>query len=105
MFMSRMRAVVDDRHAVRDPFGPGANDMQIWANTLVKERVATLFLTKAGVAGHTKQIQSELNRLAKVEGRDGTEVIRAICISKFVREALKKAIASSKIHGYHWPRH
>ena len=89
--MIRFRSTIDEKHTIRDPWGPGKFDMEIWANTLAKTRIADLFRTTAGVPGHAYQIQTELNRLAKIEGKPGDDVQRAIDISRFLRNALVNA--------------
>lgn len=96
--MNRTRSIVDDRHLIRDPWGPGNEDMEIWANTVAKTRIATLFITPEGVRGHAQQIQIEVNRisLSRTEGKSGEKVARAINASKFLRSALLKAIQGKK---------
>ena len=63
---TRNRSVTDNRHAIRHPYGPGQQDMAIYANTPLKKRISTLFTTLPGLAGHVKQIQDQLNRLAPI---------------------------------------
>lgn len=88
--MIRHRAHCDNRHGIRDPLGPGINDMEVFANTLLKTRIPDLFRTLEGLRGHAQQIDQHLRRL-NVEGQPGEVVVRAIEVSKLVRRALKKA--------------
>lgn len=60
---TRCRSRIDDRHLIRNPIGPGIQDMDIWANTLVKTRIASLFLTQEGLRGHAIQFKMNCNDL------------------------------------------
>lgn len=91
----RERGLLDDRHNIGDPFGPGAKDIEKLANTLCKTRIPDLFRTAPGLPGHVRQIQQELNRLRRIEGESGEKVARAIEASKLIRGALKKAKAAT----------
>ncbi len=105
----RDRSQSDDRHAIRDPFGPDARDMSVFTNTLMRERIPQLFQTAAGFAGHAQQLQQELNRLANVEGRSGAEIERAVSASKCLKAALLKskdgAVENGFPFGVHWHDH
>lgn len=98
--MIRDRSHVDDRHAIRDPFGPHPRDMAIFTNTLMKTRIPELFRTVAGLRGHVMQLQQELNRLAHIEGRSGAEVNQAIRVSKCLKEALIKSRRAAVANGF-----
>lgn len=100
----RHRSIVDNRHNIRDPYGPGPDDMAIWVNTVLKERVSDLFRTQQGVGGHAIQIEQELNRLARIEGKTGAAVVQAQKSARFISDSIKKAQADSHF-GVHWRYH
>ena len=102
MTIARLRSTVDDRHNIRDPYGPGPNDMAIFANTLVKERVADLFRTQEGLKGHAEQIEQQLNRLTRVEGQPGEMTEKAVNTAKFIRTSIKKAMKAASHLVLHW---
>lgn len=101
----RNRSSSDDRHMIRSPYTPPNpfSAMDAWANTLVKTRIPDLFRSIHGLAGHAQQIQNELNRLARVEGRSGDEVTYAIGISHFIRHALKQAMEEAESSNFVMP--
>ena len=91
MILIRDRSSIDNRHYIRNPYGLGEKDMAIWTNTMLKERVATLFRTEEGLKGHALQIEGELNRLAHVEGQSGKSVTQAMQTAKYIKASIKKA--------------
>jgi hypothetical protein len=84
----------DDRHGITDPY----TDAGRWAQSVIKGRVAELFLTSAGLPGHVTQIQQEISRLVsskhvatKMEGRMGDEVMEYIMAVESVKSAIVSA--------------
>lgn len=51
-----------DRHAIPDPTN-SIEDAKIWVQTVIKERVGSLFLSTKGLMGHLTALQYELNRV------------------------------------------
>lgn len=98
--IGRYGSAIDDKHAIRDPFGPNPNDMGVWMQTLLKTRIPELFLTKEGLPGHVVQIQCEINRISKVEGRSGEEVSRAVWNSEKIQDALIKSRDAARAQGF-----
>jgi hypothetical protein len=96
-------SVVDNRHAIRNPFGPEPGDMDVFVKTLKTTRIPDLFRTAAGLQGHAQQLQQQLNRLAKVEGHSGEEVDQAIRASKELRSALIKSKQAAQQSGFICP--
>ncbi|MCB1118263.1 MAG: hypothetical protein KDK50_06765 [Chlamydiia bacterium] len=99
----RYRLETDDRHAIRNPYRPGEHDMAIYANTLLKKRIPTLFTTLPGLPGHVTQIQNELNRLAQIEGLSGEQVAEAIKTSKLIRSAIIAVKQAAITNGFSCP--
>lgn len=59
----RRQAAVADRHAIPVP---DEAYLAVWAKTLMQERIATLFLTQDGLAGHAQQVNQEIARLKNI---------------------------------------
>merc|ERR1712050_677529 len=66
------RGGIDDRHRISTPAEGSKRDLTTWGKTMIRERIAYLFRTRAGFRGHAQQIQQEINRLMSV--LDGTVV-------------------------------
>ena len=60
----RRNASVADRHNIPRP--DTVDPLAIWAKTLMRERIAALFLTQTGLPGHATQVQQELSRLKNI---------------------------------------
>jgi hypothetical protein len=99
----RVRSTIDNRHNIRNPYGP-QKDLEIWANTLLKTRIPTLFLTPQGLKGHAQQIQNELNRLGTADQLTPALKARAICVAKLIKSSLIKAknAAEKSSFSLHW---
>ena len=99
----RFRSIIDDRHTIRNPLGP-QNNLEIWANTILKTRIPTLFLTVGRFEGHAQQIQQELNRLGAVDQLAPELKDRAIHVSKLIKHSLIKAKEASQEKKFplHW---
>ncbi len=91
----RKRGVLDDRHIIRNPLG-SVEDCQVFVNTMLKQRVSSLFLTEEGLFGHAVQLQHELNRLTKLDGVAPEVVVEAVSSAAIIRDAIKKARDSAK---------
>jgi hypothetical protein len=89
LFLKRQKEIADDRHAIRSPRN-GVGAAMIWENTLMKERVATLFLTEAGFPGHLIALQNEVSRGKIAEGDNGTYVTALIQIHTRIYDAVIK---------------
>lgn len=98
-------SIIDNRHAIRNPFGPGPSDMDIFVKTLKTTRVPDLFQTAAGLQGHAQQLEQQLNRLANVEGLSGKKVDQATSASKELRSALLKSKQAAQQSGFICPWH
>jgi hypothetical protein len=97
------RTPPDNKHAIRDPLGPGPKDLKIWRSTITARRVSELFKTAQGVPGHAQQIQNEVNRLSNVitvapgKADEAKESLRQI------KQAIEKAKIAAEADGYSAP--
>lgn len=96
----RNRSVIDNRHRIRNPISLNPMDMSIWVNTILKERIATLYDSYPGLEGHAQQIQEQVKRLEKLEGCSGEVAHRATIISTFIRDCILNAKESAIQKGF-----
>lgn len=97
MIPSRTRGICDNRHQIRDPYkNQQLNNTDVWANTLLKTRIPELFKTQQGLPGHVEQLQSELNRIKKVENLSGEIVAHATGVMKRIHGATQKVLEAAR---------